>query len=92
MACCPYCLNYVSNVDFYCHSCGAEKGFLYFHGKARGAVFTIAAGVVLPILASILSLFLLQGFTPPFFVILTASMLMFAYSAYKLVIGPVWYR
>ena len=89
MACCPYCLNYVSNTDFYCHSCGAEKGFLYFHGKARGAIFTIATGIVLPIFVSILSLFLLQGFTPPFFVVLPASMLVFASSAFKLVICPV---
>lgn len=92
MAYCPCCSNYVSNQDYYCHSCGAEKGFLYFHGRARGVVFTVTMGILLPLLVSIFSLFLFQGLTPSFFAALAVSMICLIYSAYKLVVGPVWYR
>lgn len=92
MAHCPCCLSVISKSELVCHSCGAEKGYVYVRRKARGLVFLVASGLLLPWLLVLASLVVFRGVGIPLLATAGLALGLGGLTIYKLVTGPVWYR
>jgi len=92
MAHCPHCLRSLSKEEIVCQVCGSEKGYVYFYRKARGWVFLLAFGILLPMLVLLCAPFYFHDLDVYLWVVLAIALGLAVFSAYRLVIGPVWYR
>jgi hypothetical protein len=92
MAHCPHCLRNVPKEEMLCHTCGAEKGYIHFNRKVRGAIFLVVCGILLPVAVALYVPFWFHGAEILFLPALAVALGLSVFSIYRLVIGPVWYR
>lgn len=92
MAHCPYCLTTLSERDFLCHTCGAEKGYLYFNRKSRGLAFLLMIGLLAPLAAILAVPLYFQDLGIPFWMVVAAAIGLGIFTVHRLVVGPIWYR
>ena len=92
MAHCPYCLSNISERDFLCHACGAEKGYVYFNRRSRGLAFLLMFGLLAPMLFVLAVPFYFQAFGMSFWMAVVVALGLFCFTIYRLIIGPIWYR
>lgn len=92
MAHCPCCLSVITRSELVCHSCGAEKGYVYMGRKARGLFFLLTSGILLPWLLVLAVLLVFRGAGMPLLAAVGVALSLGAVTIYKLVTGPVWYR
>lgn len=91
MAHCPYCLSPVSAREFVCHTCGAEKGYLYFNRRSRGLTFLLTMGLLAPLIAAALIVYM-QGTGMAFGVTVAVVLGLGIFTVHRLIAGPNWYR
>ena len=75
-----------------CQTCGSEKGYVYFRRKARGRLFLLAFGILLPVVIVVCEPFCFNDFDVYFGMVLAIALGLGIFSTYRLVVGPVWYR
>ena len=92
MAHCPYCLSKISERDFVCPACGAEKGYIYFNRKSRGLAFTLMVGFLVPLTILLALPFYLQGAGTLFWMSASLALAIGIFTVYRLIVGPIWYR
>lgn len=92
MAHCPYCLSKISERDFVCPACGAEKGYLYFNRKSRGLAFTLTVGFLGPLAILLAIPLYFQGMGMLFWASASVALGLGIFTAYRLIVGPIWYR
>lgn len=92
MAHCPYCLSKISERDFVCPACGAEKGYIYFNRKSRGLAFMLLVGFLLPLAILLTIPLYFQGLGMLFWLSASAALGLGIFTIYRLIVGPIWYR
>jgi len=92
MAYCPHCLRSIPKKEIVCQACGAEKGYVFFYKKARGALFLFTCGICMPMVVALYAPFYFHDLDVPFWSVLGIALGLCVFSAYRLVIGPIWYR
>lgn len=92
MAHCPYCLSKISERDFLCPACGAEKGYVYFNRRSRGLVFLLMFGLLVPVIAVLAVPLYFQGIGMSFWMAVMIALGLCIFTIYRLIVGPIWYR
>jgi hypothetical protein len=91
VATCPFCMETIHDDALVCRACGAKKGYTSANGRVGGKSYTVAFGIVLPVLLLVAPLYKF-GAVPITLIWAAILAIPILWSAYNLSTGPRWFR